>query len=108
MTIAPIIVNINLMNEVNLLMNCSICGKKHGKQSVKVVQNKKDAMLVHVNCDFCRSTSLAVIKKNLQNNDSFVTLGILTDLNYEEACNVLRKAPISSDEVLDLHESRSK
>ncbi len=91
------------MNEVNLLMNCSICGKKYGKQSIKVVQNKKDAMLVHVNCDFCQSASLAVIKKSLQNNDNMVTLGILTDLDYEEACNVLRREPISLNEVLDLY-----
>jgi len=92
------------MNEVNLLMKCSICGTKYGKQSIKVVQNKKDAMLVHVNCDSCRSASLAVINKGIQNNDNIVTLGILTDLDYEEACNVLRKEPISSDEVLDLYE----
>jgi hypothetical protein len=94
------------MNEVNLLMKCSICGRKYGKQSIKVVQNKKDAMLVHVNCDFCRSASLAVINKGLQDNDNIVTLGILTDLDYEEACSVLKRDPISFDEVLDLHESR--
>ena len=93
------------MNEVNLLMKCSICGKKYGNQSIKVVQNKKDAMLVHVNCDFCRSASLAVINKGVHNNDNIVSLGILTDLDYEEACNVLKRKPISSDEVLDLYES---
>ncbi len=94
------------MNEVNLLMKCSICGKKYGKKSINVVQNKKDAMLVHVNCDFCQSSSLAVINKGVQNNDSIVTLGILTDLDYEEACNLLRREPISFDEVLDMYESR--
>ncbi len=92
------------MNEVNLLMKCSICGKKYGKKSINIVQNKKDSMLVHVNCDFCRSSSLAVINKGIQNNDSIVTLGILTDLDYEEACNVLRKDPISFDDVLDIYE----
>lgn len=91
------------MNEVSLLMKCSICGHKYNKQNIKIVQNKRDAMLVHVNCDFCRSASLAVINKGVQNNDSFVALGILTDLNYEEACSLLRKEPISCDEVLDLY-----
>ena len=91
------------MNEVNLLMKCSICGKKYGEKSIKVVQNKKDSMLVYVSCDFCQSSSLAVINKGMQNNNNIVTLGILTDLDYEEVCNVLKKEPISSDEVLDLY-----
>ena len=92
------------MNQVNLLMKCSICGKKYGEKSIKIVQSKKDAILVHVNCNFCQSSSLAVINKGMQNNDSIVTLGILTDLDYEEACSVLKREPISSDEVLDLYE----
>ncbi len=96
------------MNEVNLLMKCSICGKKYGKQSIKIVQNKKDAMLVHVSCGFCQSASLAVVNKGIHNNDSVVTLGILTDLDYEEACSFLRREPISSDEVLDLYENCNK
>lgn len=104
MTKELIIVNIKLMNEVNLLMKCSICGKRYGKQSIKIVQNKKDSMLVHVNCDFCRSASLAVINKGIPNNETMVTLGILTDLDYEEACSVLRREPISPDEILDLYE----
>jgi hypothetical protein len=96
------------MNEVNLLMKCSICGKKYGKQSIKIIQNKKDAMLIHVNCDFCCSSSLAVVNKGVHNNESLVTMGILTDLGYEEACNVLNRESISSDEILDLYESCNK
>ena len=90
------------MNEVNLLVKCSICGKKYNKQSIKVVQNKKDAMLVHVNCDFCRSASLAVINKGI-NGDNMVALGILTDLDYEEACRVLREKPITADDILEVY-----
>jgi hypothetical protein len=51
---------------------------------------------------------LAVVNKGVHNNESLVTMGILTDLGYEEACNVLNRESISSDEILDLYESCNK
>lgn len=96
------------MNEVNLLIKCSICGKKYREKSIKIVQNKKEAMLVHVSCDFCHSSSLAVINKGMHGGENMVTLGILTDLDYQEACEFLRKEPISLDEVLDLYKHPSQ
>ncbi len=92
------------MNDLELLLNCPICGKKYGHQSAKIVQGNQGAFLVHVGCKHCGSASLAVISRS-KGTENMVAMGMMTDLNYQEACDLLQQASIGSDEILDLYQS---
>lgn len=97
------------MNDLELLLNCPVCGKKYGHKSARIVEGKKGALLVHVGCGHCLSKSLAIISNpDSSGAENPISMGIMTDLNYEEACRLLRGNPISADEVLDIYQSLNK
>lgn len=91
------------MNDLELLLNCPVCGKKYGHQSVRIVHGNHGAFLIHIGCQYCGSASLAVISRS--KGENMIAVGMLTDLNYEEACVLLEQKPVSSDEILDLYQN---
>ncbi len=92
------------MNDLELLLNCPICGKKYGYRSARVVQSNQDAFLVHVYCKHCKSASLAVISRS-GGTENMMAMGMMTDLDYQEACELLQKKPIDSDEVIEAYQN---
>ncbi|MEA1925989.1 MAG: hypothetical protein U9M90_01945 [Patescibacteria group bacterium] len=58
-------------------------------------------MIVHITCSACRSTSLAIIS-NGNDNDRLISVGMLTDLSYGEIIEMIKKGPITADEVLEI------
>jgi len=96
------------MNKLEILFSCPICGKKYNKHSVHVVSEKDDGVLIHIRCSFCEVASLAVLPKKGNHEgmpERTATVGTLTDLNYDEACDLLQKEPISINEVLDVYKN---
>jgi hypothetical protein len=96
------------MNKLEISFSCPICGKKYDKHSVHVVSEKDDGVLIHICCGFCEVSSLAVLPKKGSPDgmsEGIATVGTLTDLNYDEACELLQEEPISADEVLDVYKS---
>ncbi len=91
------------MNKTELLFICPVCNRKYEKAGVRVVQEKESGFLIHAFCHFCQNSSLAVYSKNNREREA-VAMGMLTDLSYEEACQLKQKKPISADEVLDAYQ----
>ncbi|MFO7807232.1 MAG: hypothetical protein R6V40_02290 [Candidatus Moraniibacteriota bacterium] len=95
------------MKELDALINCPVCGNKYQEKNARVVQAKRSAVLVHASCEHCLSSFLAVVS-NKPEVEGMVTMGMLTDLNYNEAYYFLRAHPVTADEVLDLYEENKK
>lgn len=93
-----------MRKELELLLDCPVCDAKYGPSSVQIVSGSGSSILVHIRCENCQTNSLAVLSKN-QTGTTAVTMGMLTDLDYEEAAEMLEANPISADEVLDVHQS---
>ena len=93
-----------MKRELDILLDCPVCSAKYESNNVKVVSARPNALLVHVNCCSCKSSSLALVNKNASGMTA-VSMGILTDLDYEEATWMLQLAPITADEVLDVHQA---
>lgn len=94
------------MKEVDLLINCPVCGSEYKNNDTGVVKAKDSAMLVHASCSHCQSSFLAMVTKGYE-TEGMVSMGMLTDLDYEEACRFLGGEPVTADEVLDLYEKNS-
>lgn len=86
-------------------MHCPACGKKSSQEELKVLGGEDDAALIHLTCANCWAASLAVTSRD--NNNQVMTVGMLTDLNREEALDLLSKKALSVDEVLDMYEQLS-
>ena len=94
-----------MMNNIELLLSCPICEKKYERGSIRLVLEKKDFSLLHIRCNFCGNSSLAVYSKQTQGSGGIITMGIMTDLDYEEACQFSSKRPIAVDELLDFYKA---
>jgi predicted nucleic-acid-binding Zn-ribbon protein len=92
-----------MKKDIEMLTDCPVCGKNYGRKEAKIIDVRKNTLLVHTNCSQCKSNFLALISKNIAGG-TMITMGMLTDLNFEEANWMLDQNPVSADEVLDLHE----
>lgn len=93
-----------MRKELEILLDCPVCNAKYEPDSVKVVDARPNVLLVHVSCRRCLSNSLALVSKN-NSGLTAVNMGMLTDLNFEEASWMLEQSPVTADEVLDLHQA---
>lgn len=89
------------MREIKTLVFCPVCNQKHGREDLKLISDNKESALVYVSCKKCKNSSLAIFTK--QGMEKIVTMGIMTDLNYEEVCEISKRQPINSDEVLEVY-----
>lgn len=83
------------------LVSCSVCDKLYRTGNAKVVGNRNNSLVVHIQCESCGSATMTIISKN-QTGESTVTMGMLTDLNYDEAVETMNMKAIDADEVLDI------
>lgn len=91
-------------HEVETLLYCPVCGEQYLRGSAKTVTTNSKALLIHIRCHYCMSATLAMVTKN-DRGGSVVTMGMLTDLSYQEAAEIAHKQPITVDEVLDIYKS---
>lgn len=96
-----------MRKEQETLLECPVCGVRYEKGRTKVVSGEQNAILVHTNCQKCNTNSLAMFSRDGFVNDGMVTMGMLTDLYYDEALSMLGQIPISPDEVLEVYEKFS-
>lgn len=83
------------------ITSCPVCFKQYKKGSAKVAGNKNNSLVVHVCCDSCKHASMLMISKG-PTGESTITVGMLTDLNYQETLDSLSLEAIDVDEVLDI------
>ena len=96
-----------MKNDLELLLQCPVCNKKYAQESTRVIGGRKGALLVHIKCHSCKSSSLAIISRQ-GGAGSMISVGMLTDLDYDEAREKLSQEPITVDEVLDVHQNLAK
>jgi hypothetical protein len=90
----------NSINNLENLVKCPICNKKYGQTKVLVLEEEQNRTTLHVTCDHCKISSLVFVSSGKL---GVVSLGILTDLNREEARNLFRGEEISADQVIEVH-----
>lgn len=92
------------MNNTDTLLFCPVCNKKHTNENIRTVAAKGQVMVVHITCIHCNSLSLAMFSaQKLQ--ESYVTMGMLTDLKFEEVLDMVKDGPITADEVLEINQT---
>jgi Ni,Fe-hydrogenase I small subunit len=84
-----------------IMANCPLCHTKYQPQLAKVVAEKEDAYLLHVPCAKCHSAVVAMVFANALGISS---VGVLTDLTYEEVMTTRRQI-VETDDVLELYQA---
>lgn len=99
--------NIQKMIELlALALRCPICAAKYNAENTNVIRSQKadmteeSSMLVHTDCERCKSSVVFSISMD---GPEIFSVGMVTDLTSADAARFRDAEQITADEVLEFH-----
>ncbi|MGE5298180.1 MAG: hypothetical protein ACM3KM_03385 [Acidobacteriaceae bacterium] len=88
------------------ILRCPVCGQRYSLDQTKIIDSKDEKglgsnLLVHTDCDRCRSSVVFSISVD---GPEIFSIGMVTDLTSSDTNKFKDSAPITSDEVLATHQ----
>lgn len=83
-----------------LVSSCPVCEVRYSTTQARVLGQHNQTQLIHVRCQRCQHAVLALV---LVNQAGASSVGLLTDLSYEDAQAFHQGATVSVDDVIDVH-----
>jgi len=84
--------------DLQLINYCPFCEFDLGSVKAKIIVNKPNSLLAHMQCKDCKGYVLIFV-------NNFGSIAMVTDLNYEDASNFYNKKPIKVDDVINIHQA---
>lgn len=91
--------------EIKLIAYCPICEADLNPIKGKLVENKGDLNLVHMQCPKCKGYILALILKTA---NGLTSLGLITDLNFHDINKFKDQGSLTDEQVLTIVENFNK
>jgi hypothetical protein len=88
----------NWSDALKIINRCPICQANYTGSGARLFAQFQAARLVHITCGKCQSFFVAMIASLGQGLSS---VGMITDLNYEDAKNLYLAEPITIDELIE-------
>lgn len=90
-----------LPNEgLKLISYCPLCNMQYNPLSAKILDERDDAHLVHVECRRCGSLIVALV---LTGGIGISSVGLVTDLTSEDVLKFKEVGSMQMDDVIELH-----
>jgi hypothetical protein len=90
---------------LKFINRCPICSSAYNADSAKLFDRNDSASLVHLTCEKCHSYFVAMV---LLLGQGVSSVGMVTDLNFEDVKRLHGKKPLTTDEIIDAHEEMQK
>lgn len=87
--------------DLRVLTACPFCSTSYSIRAARVLAEKDDAHVVHIECRNCGGSIVALI---LSGGVGMQSVGVVTDLNREEVVKYSGSERLSADDILDLHQ----
>ena len=84
---------------------CPVCGSLYDFKRLEILVEESCATLMYIKCSNCQSAALSMIALGPY---GVKMSSILTDLEQDEVLKFREEEPITSEEILDLHEYLDK
>lgn len=84
---------------------CPMCGTEYVPEEARVVSEKEGAFLIHTNCKKCRCSVVATLVANQMGVSS---IGLITDLTYEDVLKFKDGESITADDILSVYSLLAK
>ncbi len=85
---------------VKLISYCPLCESSYNPREARVLGEKEDSHLLHIQCGNCANAIIALV---LISSVGVSSVGLVTDLGYDEV-NRFKEAPaVSTDDVIETH-----
>lgn len=87
---------------VKLISYCPLCESSYNPQEAKILGEKDDSHLLHIQCGNCSNAIIALV---LISSVGVSSVGLVTDLRHDEV-NRFKEAPaVSTDDVIEVHDA---
>lgn len=90
----------NPVERLKPLIHCPVCQKKYDPARVTLLSEDDRNTVLHLDCRECGASSLVFVSIGAM---GVVSLGMLTDLDSDEARHFHGQQPVSADDALSLH-----
>ncbi|MEK7620000.1 MAG: hypothetical protein AAB413_02045 [Patescibacteria group bacterium] len=91
-----------LWNEgLKLVSFCPVCETRYNPMEARLLGEQGETHFLHVQCRKCQHSILAIV---LVNQVGASSVGLLTDLSYDDVVRVKSGAWVSVDDVIEVHE----
>lgn len=87
---------------LKFISRCPICSENYDPKTAKRFGIQGTATLVHITCSSCTSHFVAMI---MLSGHGVSSVGMVTDLTFADVEKMYRFDPISTDELIDGHET---
>ena len=85
---------------VKLISYCPLCETSYNPQQARVLGEKEDSHLLHIQCGRCSNAIIALV---LISSVGVSSVGLVTDLAYDEVNRFKEAKAISTDDVIEAH-----
>ena len=105
---APTIQNKSFIKDIQKAIpnHCSNCGRKYTEKDLTLIQKDNYAAVLHLTCSKCKESYLVNVVSALGALHSSSKMPLKIDIaSAKEAKKFIGSDPISSDDVLDIHET---
>jgi len=86
----------------SLVSYCPLCNSSFSPSRAAVISEGNDSQLLHVTCKQCASSIVLLL---LVGEVGVSSVGLITDLTEHDVTRFKNGATVSSDDLLDLHQS---
>jgi uncharacterized Zn finger protein len=80
---------------------CPLCETEFNPMEARVLDESAEASLVHVRCKECRNAMLTLV---LMTKAGVSSVGLVTDLSYDDVVKFKEGSGISVDDVMGAHQ----
>lgn len=87
---------------LRLISTCPLCNTQYNPLSAKVLEEREDAHLVHIQCRRCESSIVAVV---VMGGVGVSSIGLITDLTSEDVLRFKDVDALSGDELLAMYQT---
>ncbi len=87
------------------IIYCPLCNKEYKPENIKIVDQADETILAHSNCPRCQGAILSLLYKDAL---GITLIGMVTDLNYDDAIRVKDKKMINQDDILEIYQVINK
>lgn len=86
---------------LRLVSFCPVCETRYHPMEARMLGQDGETHLLHVQCRTCEHAILALV---LVNHVGASSVGLLTDLSYEDVLSFREQSSVTVNDVLDVHE----
>lgn len=86
---------------LKVISRCPVCGSVYNTQKAKLFAQKEKAQMVHFSCENCFGNFIAMV---MNMNHGLSTIGLVSDLDFEDAKLKFSLPTITVDEIITYHQ----